>query len=456
MLISIAWRNLSRRLWLSVITGAVGVLGIVLTIWMVGLNYGGYDQMIAQAVRTRLGHLQVLPRGYIDEPLPRLVLQEHEEMRTRISALDGVRAVSARALSEGMIARDSESSAADLVGVVAEDEAAASVVPEAVLRGQEAVEWCRESMSDALHVLGGDEALFERWCQAAGNGEFLPDGEEQAIVIGSGMAEQLLVSVGDEVTAQVVRAVDEGGPDGAEAGDLSRRRLVVTGIFRTGNPEIDDRLAFVNMPTLTAMLGTGGPNEIVVLLEDMGQIEAVRAEADRIVADHPPALLYSWDQRNATLASMIESDAANNWYFFAFLCVLVILGVINATFMSVMWRTREFGVMLSLGLDRLKLFALIMLEVALLGGVAVVAGGILGGGLEVFGRIHGWNMEWFGMDAENFHVAGVAYDPIYYARVSVAHWTAILLGTFSVFLLAGVLPALKAAFLHPVGAMRHK
>lgn len=456
MLVSMAWRNLSRRRWLTLITGAVGAMGILLASWIVGMNYGAYDQMIEQAVKTRMGHLQVLAEGYLEEPQPELVIPEAENMVGSLEALDGVRAVSARAYGDGMIARDSEAAAADIVGVVADHEAAASVVPEAVLSGEQAVEWCRESMSDAIHVLGGDEALFGRWCDAAGRGRFLPAGEERSIVIGAGMAERLLVSVGDEVTVQVVRVVDEGGQDGAEAGDLSQRRLEVSGIFRVGNPEIDDRLAFVNIATLTSMLGTNGPNEIVVRLEDMGRIDAVHAEGSGIVAAVPSARLYTWDQRNTQLSSMIESDAANNWNFFFFLCALVALGVINTTFMSILWRTREFGVMLSLGLTRLKLFSLIMLETAFLACIALFFGTILGGALEVFGRFYGWNMEWFGMDAENMEVGGVMYDPIYYSRVSFAHGTAILLGTFFVFLLAGIIPALKASRLHPVDAMRTK
>jgi ABC-type lipoprotein release transport system permease subunit len=456
MLASIAWRNLSRRRWLSIITGAVGAMGILLTTWIVGMNYGAYDQMIDQAVRTRMGHLQVLPEGYLEEPRAKLVIPGSEDMVRSFKALDGVSAVSPRAYSDGMIARDSEATGADIVGVVADDEAAASVVPEAVLQGDQAVEWCREHMSDALTVLGGDEALFERWCEAAGRGQFLPEGEERAIVIGSGMAERLLVSVGDEVTVQVVRAVDEEGQGDAVAGDLSQRRLEVAGIFRVGNPELDDRLAFVNMPTLTNMLGTDGPNEIVIRLENMARIDAVHAEGSGIVGSAPSARLYTWDQRNSQLATMIESDATNNWYFFFFLCVLVALGVVNTTFMSILWRTREFGVMLSLGLTRLKLFSLIMLETAFLGVVALVLGSILGGGLEIFGRFYGWNMEWFGMDAENMEVAGVMYDPIYYSRVSFGHGTAILLGTFMVFLLAGLIPAYKASRLHPVEAMRTK
>lgn len=462
MLMSMAWRNLARRRWLSVITGGVAAFGILLAAWIVGMNYGGYDQMIDSAVRTRLGHLQVLPEGYIDEPEARLVVPNAEEIHSKLAALNGVRGASARALAEGMLARDSESSAADLVGVVPEDEAAASVVPEGILQGKAAVDWCRTSMADAIYVLGGDEELFDRWCQAAGEGQFLPEGDERSITIGSGMAEQLLVSVGDEVTVQVVRVVDEAGEegggsgDGAVAGDLSQRRLEVSGIFRVGNPEVDDRMAFVHLDTLTDMLGTDGPNEVVVLLDDIERLETVRADAASIVRSTPSTRLYSWAERNAPLSAMIEADAAQNWYMFGFLCVLVILGVINTTFMSVMWRTREFGVMLSLGLRRGQLFSLIMLEVAFLGAVAVLAGAVLGGGLEAFGRIHGWNLEWFGMDPENFEVAGVMYDPVFYSRVSLAHGAAILLGTYAVVLLAGVLPALKASRLEPVQAMRHK
>jgi phosphoribosylformylglycinamidine cyclo-ligase len=60
------------------------------------------------------------------------------------------------------------------------------------------------------------------------------------------------------------------------------------------------------------------------------------------------------------------------------LCLLVTLGVVNATLMSVLERTKEFGVMLALGVRRARLFLLVMAEVAVLGALSILAGVIVG------------------------------------------------------------------------------
>ena len=457
MLFSLAWRNLARNRRRSILTGAAVALGLFFGAWAIGLNEGAYQALIRQAAHTRIGHVQVLGEGYLDYPEARVVVPNGIELSSRLAQLEHVSAVSARAQAEGVVARDSESSPVELIGVDPRSESTASVISERLLEGDSAVSWCREVMVDVLPVMGNDQDLYGRWCDAMGRSRFLGDEGPREVILGAGVAERLLVSVGDEITAQVVRAVAEDVEDGAEAGSLSQRRLEVVGIFRAGNPEVDDRAVYMMRGTLMEMLGTSDPNEIVLVLDDVRYLDSVKEQTESIVGSGTPVAVHTWKERNPSLAAMIEMDSGNNIVMSFILCLLIAIGVVNATLMSVLERTKEFGVMLSLGLRPGKLFSLVMTEVSLLGVVSVAAGMVLSGAIELFGRYHGWYMEWFGYDAEvleQMSTAGLVYETVYYSALSMEAAIVMVVGMYALFLLAGIWPAWRASRLRPVEAMR--
>jgi len=425
---------------------------MVLAFWLIGIKHGGFVQMIDQAVENRLAHFQVLGDGYLDRTEPRIVVPEAETVVSTLQGLDHVVGVSARAVSEGMVARDNESARVELLGVDPDAERRVSTVPGKLFQGDVAVEWCQRELIDAQEVMGGDEALFGRWCEAMSSSAFLPDDNDRAVVLGTGLAESLLVSVGDEVTVQVVRAV---AGDGVEQGDVSQRRLEVTGLVRVGNPEVDDRVAYVRLETLTGMLGTDGPNEIAVLLDDIDHLDGAVASARSALSGTEGAAVYTWSERNPALFSLVEMGASANDGTYFVLFLLITLGVFNAIYMSVLERTKEFGVMLALGTRRGRLFRLVMTEVGLLGLLSVGTGTALGIAMEIFGRVHGWPMEWFGYEEmEGMQVAGVTYETIYYSAMSLDRGIAIVMTMFILLVASGLLPAYRASRLAPVDAMR--
>jgi putative ABC transport system permease protein len=454
MLVSMAWRNLSRNPRRTLLSGSAVTFGMVLAFWLLGTKHGGFVQMVEQAVENRLGHFQVLADGYLARPEPRLVVPEADSVVAALRALDHVKAVSARAVAEGVVARDNESAQVEILGVDPEGESRVSTVPGKLFRGEAAARWCRAQMAEARAVMGGDEALFGRWCDGMASPEFLPEGRDRALVLGSGLAKSLLVSVGDEVTVQVVRAV---GRDGAEQGEIAHRRLEVTGVLRVGNPEVDDRIAYVRRETLTGMLGTDGPNEVVVLLDDIRHLDDATARARQALAGIRGAGVYTWGERNPALQSVVEMGAGGNDLVYTVLFLLIALGVFNAIYMSVLERTKELGVMLALGTRRARLFRLVMTEVGLLGLLSVGVGTALGVGIEIFGRTHGWPMEWFGLEEmESTSMVGVTYETIYYSHLSLEKGIAIVITMIVMLLLAGLLPALRASRLAPAEAMRVK
>jgi ABC-type lipoprotein release transport system permease subunit len=456
MLASLAWRNLARNLRRTVLTGAAVAFAVFLSTCMRGLQDGGYDQMIDQAVRSRLGHLQVHPEGYLAHPDPDRFIAESEPLVERIATVEGVAAVAPRALAEGVVARDNLIWQVELVGIDPEAEAGVSVIANRVLEGERSEQWCRDNLGKALRLFGNDQALFDRWCAAARRGRYLSGDDQQGLLIGAGVAKHLVVSVGDEVTVQVVRAVDQGGEGGRERGSISQRRLEVVGLVRTGNPEIDDSLVYLPLATLTEMLGTGGPNELVMVLDDIDTLEETRDSVACLVGGRPLEV-HTWAERNPTLKSLIDTDSQMGVVMLAVLIFLVALGVINATLMSVLERTREFGIMLALGMRRLWVFGLVMTEVALLGLISVAIGSVLGGAFELYGRLHGWPLEWLtDADMSDLNMAGSVIDPVYHSGLEPVYGAIIVVGVYLLFLASGFFPALRASRLAPVDAMREQ
>jgi putative ABC transport system permease protein len=459
MLLTIAWRNLARNPRRTILTGFAVSTAVVLLGWLVGFTYGAYEQMIDQAVRTRTGHLQVMRAGYLEQPAPREVVPDAAALARRLAALDGVEGVSARVLADGLLSRDGELAPVDLLGVDPDAERSASVVPGRVLRGAGAVRWCRANMGEALATLGGDEGLFDHWCEAAGRGEFLPSGQPRAVVVGRGVAKRLLASVGDELTVQVVRAV-AGDAEGEEAGALSQRRFVVSGIVAAGSPDIDERGAYLHAATLRAMLGTEGANEVVVVLRSIQDLERVRRETAAIAGETPGLVVCSWADRNPELSNLIGMAKGSRIIMFIVLGFLVVLSVANATLTSILERRREFGVMVSLGLRRSRLVGMIMTEVALLGAIAITAGAAVAAGIEAFGRVHGWPIEWVGMNPDaleavrQMSVSGVGFDTTFRAAMPPAGAVLIVVGIYAAFLVMGFWSALHVRRLDPVDAAR--
>ena len=459
MLISLAFRNILRNKRRSILTGVAVASGLILAVWMVGIKYGSFDQMIEKAAYSRLGHLQVMAEGYLDRPETKRTVANSAEIVRGLADIEGIEATSSRVIAEGLLARDSEMSSVELLGVDPTAERAASTADEHIIEGDTATEWCREEMADALVAFGNDEELFNRWCDAAGRGEYLPGDQPRALVLGVGVAKRLMVSVGDEVTVQVVRAIGEENRAGsAIAGDISQRRLVVSGIFKVDDPSLDDRVAFLHAATLNQMLGTEGPNEIVILLDDFKDLERVRGEVQTLLASHEAVTVHSWDERNPALSNMVKMGEASNLIFAMILCFLVTLTVVNTTMMSVLERTREFGVMLALGFRRWKLVQLVMIEVGVLGLISLGVGAIIAAGIEFYGRVYGLDMRTFydQETLESMDVSGVAYDLVYYSAMPVSIGVFLLFFCYVMFLLAGLGPALRAGRFKPVEAMREK
>lgn len=190
-------------------------------------------------------------------------------------------------------------------------------------------------------------------------------------------------------------------------------------------------------------------HEIVVTAPDLADVERVMRQTQALLPAGEELVVHDWDALQPGLLQAIQADMAGGWFMYAVLVVLVAFSVLNTQLMSVLERTKEFGIILSLGLTPGRIGRLVMLETALMGGLGLVLGVAGGGLLTLWLGIKGFSYP--GMDelAVQFNLSDRIYPQLSLLSA--------LIGPSVVFactLIASAYPALRLHWMHPVAAMR--
>jgi len=401
----LAWRNLwrhPRRTWLT--TGAM-IFSNVILVFMISMQIGMYQLMIDNSLRASVGHLQVQARGYNEDQKIRQVVPDVEGLAARLRDGLGLYTVAPRASAFALASSADRSFGVQVFGVVPEAEKRVSSLP----------------------------GLVEA-------GRYLEGSDTPEIVVGTVLARNLKVEPGDEVTLM------GSGRDGSFAAAVA----TVVGILDAGNAEMNRTLAAMPLGYFqdTFSMQSAG-HSVVMLAPDLLQVEALRSRVEALLPPGEDLVVLDWDELMPGLKQAIQADISSALFMYAVLIVLVAFSVLNTQLMSVLERTREFGVVMSLGVSPGKLGRLILLETALMGLIGLAVGIAIGAALVVWFGIHGLSFPGLEEMAGQFNLP----DRIY-MQVSV---TGLLFGPVIVLLaslLASLYPAARLHWVEPVEAMR--
>lgn len=381
-------------------------VGFGLALIFLGLADGFHNQMIRNAVRLGSGNLTVQHEEYPDEPSNDKLLEGASALAERIRELDGIRNVSERIIVMGLIYTSDNSSGVAILGV------------------DPAGDMTRKTLEPK--IVGG---------------RYLAEGDKRGVLVGSDLARRLRTSVGGKA---VVTAQDASG-------QISSQLVRVRGIFRTGISEMDGYMAQVSLPLARALLGvSGGATRLAVFLENEKHQARVREEIEPLVSA-PEAAVFDWQDVMPDLVLFVQMDNAGTYIFMGIIMVVVALGILNTILMSVLERTREFGLMVALGMEPRRLLVLVVLETMLLSLVSLGVGAILGFGAHLYFAEYGFDMGF--ASQEQLTAAGAVFDTVLYSELAPARVLVLVGIVFSVTLAVGIYPAVRAARVDPVRAI---
>ncbi len=400
-----AWRNLwrhKRRTWLTI--GAM-IFSNLLLVFLISLQFGSYRMMIDNTLKSYTGHMQVQYKTYNDDPKIRNsfdnIIPLAQKIRKRLKS----DTVAARGVAFAMTSSDLRSYGLQIIGVEPQFEAKVSTLPGLINKGR-----------------------------------YFTDINAGEIIIGSVLARNLRVDIGDELTLL------GSGRDGSFAAGV----VIVTGIFESGVADIDRSMAQVPLGYFQSLFSMGDEgHNIVINAKDLPLASAVQQNVSNIIADRNELVILDWNVLQPGLKQAIQADMVSAWFMYAVLIILVAFSVLNTQLMSVLERTREFGIMMALGVKPVRLGSLVITETFLMSSLGLVIGAALGTTLAYYLSIVGFSYPGMEEMAGKFNLPDKMYPSL--------SFLSILLGPGIVFfcsLLASVYPALRLFFLQPVSAMR--
>lgn len=401
----LAWRNLWRhpkRTWLT--TGAM-VFSNILLIFMMSFQFGMYQLMIDNTLQMFTGHVQVQAPDYLDDKKMRQTVANIVPLANSIRQGLNSETVAARSLAFALVSSDERTYGIAIYGVEPDFEPNVSTIPGLIKEGA-----------------------------------YLSDVSANDIVIGSVLARNLKVEIGDELTLL------GSGVDGSFAATVA----VVRGIFDSGVMDIDRNIAEIPIGLFddTFFMQRAG-HHISIFGEDLKDTDRVQAKVRDLLPDDSGLVVPDWTLLEPGLKQAIQADMGSSFFMYFILVILVAFSVLNTQLMSVLERTREFGIVMALGLKPGRLGRLVILETALMGSLGTILGMFFGALLTLWVGQVGFTIP--GMDemAAQFNLPSLLYPQLTLLSLTVG--PAIV---FVFTLLAALYPAIRLQWLQPVDAMR--
>jgi ABC-type lipoprotein release transport system permease subunit len=411
LFLSLAVRNVLRNSRRSLLTASAMILGLAVLMWTRAIADGAHEAWVTGAVRIGTGHVTIEAPGFAASGglAHRLTADQLVAAEAALHAPDVaplIRAVAPRLEVSGLAS------------------SAAAAVPVRI-----------EGVNPAA------EAAFSSLPASTVGGTFLAAGDRLAAYVGVALARRLALGLGSRLVLTAQTA----------SGEISGQLVRVVGTFQSGVPEIDEGLVYVPIATARSWLGVpGAATALAVLLHSSrgtgGIVHALRRLLPAGIA------VLSWQEAEPALESAVKIDDWSGYAFLLILLAIVALAILNAVLMSVLNRSREFGVLQALGLTSRETGLVVFTEGLVLTTASGVLGTAVGFGVTWLLWRHGLDLSVFMKGDITF--SGALISPIMVPEFRVVQVLFCLAATVVIGVAASIYPARQAARIDVAEAMK--
>jgi putative ABC transport system permease protein len=419
-LLKLAFRNVFRYKRRTVITFSTVSLGLTLLIVGISLLDGFDQQAMTTIIDSQTSHLTVFQQGYFEkrDELPmNLAITGPDQIKARLQEIPGVKACESRILfAAGLIKGMDE---LPCLGVAIEPQA--------------------------------DPAIFNIK-QSLREGQWLEPGESK-LLVGKDLARDIGLKVGDTVTLRVITS------SGEEEFAWNALDLEVKGLFDSGNPLVDSQRVILPLePAREALSLENRATEIVIRLTSGEQRHLLRVQnrvREMLSSQQENLEVVSWKELAGIFFDLSKSKKKRSAAIVFIMLFIAAMGIVNTMMMAVFERTAEIGMLAAMGMKESGIMRLFLLEGGIIGVCGSLLGCLLGGLGGWYLEVYGWSMGSMGTTFKKIVASMFPLKDVYYGDLSVGLLViAFILGT-AASVLAALYPAVKAAKLNPVDALRH-
>ena len=343
-----AWRNVWRNPRRSIITILAIAFATVLLIFMFSFQLGVFETLIDVTVRMHTGHIQVQAKGYQDKRDMSLVVPDPEAVGKILAATPNVAAFTMRTNAFSLVSSRERTYGALIIGIDPEREGKVSTIKRLVREGS-----------------------------------YLAAGDTNRALVGKLLAKNLRVGVGDELT------IIGQGQDGSIAATV----VTVKGIFSTGTNEFDRATINIPLPFFQEVYSMGSSvHEVVAVGASLDAVPRMEASLRTDVARTPfggELIVLDWKDLMPGIVDTIKMKLIGGFIMYLILIAVVAFSILNTFLMAIFERTKEFGVILSIGSTPGRLSRIILAESLCITAMGLLFGIIGGSLITLYFQSHG-------------------------------------------------------------------
>ncbi len=376
------------------ITSASVFFAVFFAVLMRSIQLGSYDRMIMNFIESYSGYLQIQNIRYQDNPSIDYSFMSSDSLAEAVSKVRDVVSTAPRIESFVLASRGVQTKGVVLLAIDPEKEKrfsnpvnklvkyritagaidrlkSSSSIPANIVTKIEKLHGSSYSSRARLELelgLSSDES--ELYMDEILKSSEVPNGflarEDKGILVSSRLADFLKVTIGDTVILM------GQGYHGSSAAGI----FPVRGIIKMPAPDIDSKLIIMTIPAAQNFLDVKGRiTSLAVNLTGRSDriMAAARGKINQLLTDKN-TVARTWEELNPVLVQQIQGDSQTGIATLAMLYFIIFFGIFGTVLMMIAERTREFGVLVAIGMQKRKLNRIISIEMLLLGIIGLIGG----------------------------------------------------------------------------------
>jgi len=403
MIVSIAWKNIWRnRIRSGVIITAI-TIGMFAGVFTTTFYKGWMNQRLEAGVETEVSHIQIHHPAFNENFDLKSSVPDAEALADEIAGKDFINGVSPRLVVQAMIASSETGAGVKIMGIDPQ----------------------KEKTVTNLYTKVAEGTYFENV-------------KRNPILIGQKLAEKLKVKLHSKV---VVTLQDSQG-------NITSEAFRVCGIYDASNGMFEELNVFARKADLARLvqLDESIAHEMAVHVKDHDQLTF---HTDSVASSHKDLLVQNWKQLAPELGYINE---IGDMYVYIFVIIILLslgFGIVNTMLMVVMERVKEIGMLMAIGMSKLRVFWMLMLETVLLTMTGGLLGMFLGLVVTKLTQKNGIDLSFYAKGLEDMGYSSLVFPVIEAKMVIIIGFLVLFTGV-----VASIYPARKALKYRPAEAIR--
>ncbi|MBS4035121.1 MAG: ABC transporter permease [Ignavibacterium sp.] len=333
----LAWRNLWRNKRRTLIAASSVFFAVVLALLMRSMQTGYYDYMIDSSVRTYTGHIQIQGKDYWEKRSFEESMTLDDEMITKVNQIDGVEMSVKRLETFSLISYGMVTRVVQVVGINPEEEDKLTSLKSRIVKG-----------------------------------EYLSN-DSPGIILAEGLADLLNADIGDSIL------IYGQGLYGITAAEL----IPVQAIVRFSLPAQNKAYAYLSLSYAQWVYSaTDRITSLSIMLDNRKKINSIQSEIKTLfeTTNENSGDVYdimTWEELSPELVQYIQVDNAQGIIMLGILYIVIAFGIFGTIMMMTAERVKEFGILISVGMKKWKLYLVTTLETIFISFIGVVAGALV-------------------------------------------------------------------------------